>query len=35
LFVLLQWLRSRQREDLWQREYERAVQTGIEPRDSL
>ena len=35
LFVLLQWLRSLQREDLWQREYERAVQTGIEPRDSL
>jgi hypothetical protein len=35
LFVLLQWLRSLQREDLWRREYERAVQTGIEPRDSL
>jgi len=35
LFVLLQWLRSLQREDLWRREYERAVQTGIEPRESL
>src|SRR6266550_5566506 len=35
LFVLLRWLRSLQREDLWQREYERAVQTRIEPRASL
>jgi hypothetical protein len=35
LFVLLQWLRSLEREDLWQREYERAVQAGIKPRDSL
>jgi len=35
LFVLLKWLRSLQREDLWQREYERAVQAGIKPRDSL
>jgi hypothetical protein len=35
LFVLLKWLRSLQREDLWRREYERAVQAGIEPRDSL
>ena len=35
LFILLQWLRSLQREDLWRREYERAVQTGIEPRESL
>ena len=35
ILVEVQWLRSLQREDLWQREYERAVQTGIEPRDSL
>jgi hypothetical protein len=35
LFVLLQWLRSLRREDLWQREYESAVQAGIEPRASL
>ena len=35
LFVLLRWLRSLQREDLWRREYERAVQAGIKPRDSL
>ena len=35
LFVLLQWLRSLEREDLWQREYERAVKAGIQPRDSL
>jgi hypothetical protein len=35
LFVLLQWLRSLKREDLWQREYERSVKAGIKPRDSL
>jgi hypothetical protein len=35
LFVLLEWLRSLQCEELWQREYERAVQAGIKPRDSL
>jgi hypothetical protein len=35
LFVLLQWLRSLHREDLWQREYEKAAQAGIKPRDSL
>jgi len=35
LFVLLQWLRSLEREDLWQREYERSVKAGIKPRDSL
>jgi hypothetical protein len=35
ILVEVQWLRSLQREDLWQREYERAVLTGIEPRDSL
>jgi hypothetical protein len=35
LYVLLRWLRSLHREDLWQREYERAVQSGIKPRESL
>ena len=35
LYVLLEWLRSLHRDDLWQREYERAVQEGIKPRDSL
>jgi len=35
LFVLLRWLHSLEREDLWQREYERAVKAGIKPRDSL
>ncbi|MGA8660412.1 MAG: hypothetical protein WB586_30210 [Chthoniobacterales bacterium] len=35
LFVLLERLRALQREDLWQREYERAIQTGIRPRDRL
>jgi hypothetical protein len=35
LFVLLQWLRSLRREDLWQREYEKAVEAGIKPRDRL
>src|SRR5262249_52592088 len=35
LFVLLQWLRSLERIDLWQREYERSVKAGIKPRDSL
>jgi len=35
LFVLLNWLRALKREDLWQREFERAVQAGVQPRDSL
>jgi hypothetical protein len=35
LFVMLQWLRSFEREDLWQREFERSVKAGIKPRDSL
>ena len=35
LYVLLEWLRSLHREELWQREYERAIQAGIKPRDSL
>jgi hypothetical protein len=35
LFVLLRWLDSLEREDLWRREYETAVKAGIKPRDSL
>jgi hypothetical protein len=35
LFVLLQWLGSLQRKDLWQREYERSFKAGVKPRDSL
>ena len=35
LFVLLQWLRSLEREDLWRREYEKSLKAGIKPRDSL
>jgi hypothetical protein len=35
LYVLLERLCSLHRLDLWQREYEKAVQAGIKPRDSL
>ncbi|MBW0000177.1 MAG: hypothetical protein JO015_13835 [Verrucomicrobia bacterium] len=35
LYVVLDWLRAFGQKALWMREYEQAIQTGIEPRQSL
>ena len=35
LFVLLTWLNVLHRGDLWRREYEKAIQAGVKPREGL
>ena len=35
LFVLLTWLNVLHRKDLWRREYEKAIQAGVKPREGL
>jgi hypothetical protein len=35
LFVLLTWLNVLHRKDLWKREYEKAIQAGVKPGESL